>query len=55
MELTTIELIEENYNLSSELGRISFLADLVNTPLSSVISNKDRLLNEVEEWIIYGS
>lgn len=42
------------YIFDTERGRRRFLADLTGTPLSSVIDNNDRLLEELKDWLIYG-
>ena len=41
-------------DLNSERGRIQFLADITNVPITSVITDRHRLLQEVSDWIDHG-
>lgn len=48
------DLGEYGYNLEFEFDRISLLADITGTPITSVVTDLPRLMEELEEWIKYG-
>lgn len=48
------DLGEYGYDTDQASHRIRFLADLTGTPITSVLNNTPRLLQEVEEWLKFG-
>jgi hypothetical protein len=53
-EQITKKLNKLGYDLENDRDRLQFLANLVQTPVTSVIGDRKRLLKELETWIIYG-